>query len=106
MNTQKKTQHTPGPWQAEDSVNGKKLITSAHHIIAETCAATTAPSYAVQVFNARLVAAAPELLEALTTIIKRGYRIDASDHATAADAIAKATGTPCSASFPPLPATA
>ena len=66
MNTQNQTTaHTPGPWHVEHHIGDWFLITPRNHIIAETASTSVAPTYSQQSANARLIAAAPELLEAL-----------------------------------------
>lgn len=70
-------QHTPGPWRA---VNGKVTNRTGSHFIADcgSLAAHPAPKdgAAEIVANARLIAAAPELLEALRFVLEdaRKYR--------------------------------
>jgi hypothetical protein len=78
MNT--KQEHTPGPWE----LRGLRLVTDKHGVvIAENVSA-----------NARLIAAAPELLAALEYIV--GWNSHAWNTETARDlaraAIAKARG--------------
>ena len=94
-----KSQHTPGPWTAEPYRVGDsayKIVYDADgHWLAEVFDVPNAPDTAAA--DARLIAAAPELLEALRNLVglaeMRGslheYRA-ALDEARAA--IAKATG--------------
>jgi hypothetical protein len=74
-------QHTPGPWCAKYpvvySASGSELL----HIDEYDCAT---------VFDARLIAAAPDLLEALQYIVQNGPSSAAWAFAIAA--IVKATG--------------
>ena len=96
------TKHTPGPWKPACGARG---TTCRHPAIlcdgGQVGNATRQGSEAATDANARLIAAAPDLLEALQTIA--GYLDDTaacnSDKAmasTARAAIAKATGgAPC-----------
>ena len=81
--------HTPGPWTAIDRshvyTEGLQLVAVAQH------------GRSVEA-NARLIAAAPELLEALQAIVERvnggsSYRMGADVDGLARAAIAKATGS-------------
>ena len=79
--------HTPGPWHAViaggvQPVIGGPLITSAH------TKSGMLPNYEA---NARLIAAAPELLEALRGVVRVADRSTIEFDAARA-AIAKATG--------------
>ena len=105
MNTDTHTQHTPGPWTIEDG-----RLTQQDHIdrLAEdikcpdrqwvAVGTEDAEGYAESVAychpsNARLVAAAPELLAALRECAKQLSAIGAKGHASVARAaIAKAEG--------------
>lgn len=89
-----KNAHTPGPWHddcdgggwyicREDGeflgfINPPDFWEEPHYTNAEADA------------NARLMAAAPELLEALKALVERGT--DSPEHIAAERAIAKATG--------------
>lgn len=84
------TKHTPGPWHLSAA---KDCIWHQDH--GRIC---TPPNHA-QVWNweqnARLIAAAPDLLEALANIINESAmsdRIESDYYAAALAAIAKATG--------------
>jgi hypothetical protein len=84
------TQHTPGPWKFGSISNGdfyKRNIAGAdgYHV-----ALTSSRDDAEVDANARLIAAAPELLEALQAIIDTG--LSTSKIGAAKIAIAKATG--------------
>jgi hypothetical protein len=91
------SEHTPGPWRVGSWYEGRLAVivedVSDMRIITELTGANLAHEA-----NARLIAAAPELLEALGTIarfIKDGDEIDGEEHEmsiddafqTAADAI-------------------
>lgn len=54
--------HTPGPWVATTTPAGKGKVTDSNGF---SIANTTAGPYLEQRTNARLIAAAPEMLEAL-----------------------------------------
>lgn len=96
--------HTPGPWfvdhkspflvRAHDDIDGRH--------IAHVGPANYVPRFDVDEPNARLIAAAPELLEALQSIVENyGYSSYPSDEdkesspevVAARAAIAKATGS-------------
>jgi hypothetical protein len=94
------TQHTPGPWSLED--RGTKFIVSKPgdgYITREVCRmdSSTMAAFA-QEANARLIAAAPDLLEALQAIASIDVHSALTEaeadaiHAAASAAIAKATG--------------
>ena len=83
--------HTPGPWEAcgkaVHAETGREIVFGSHN--------TRSGSDEEQRANARLIAAAPELLEALGLIVaqvKAGGHIYASHLERAEAAIAKAEG--------------
>ncbi len=85
----KNTKHTPGPWHFGP--------TAGHHdfaIYPEATGKDLALSRGTNEANARLIAAAPELLEALKTMADGYHRGDFKHavHQDAIAAIAKATG--------------
>lgn len=88
--------HTPGPWQLRtvDQSLGTIETADGKFIIANTCqlrANDYQSNHAERRANARLIAAAPDLLEALELIANTG--MDARQcMLTARAAIAKATG--------------
>jgi len=92
-----KTQHTPGPWTAYNSTNGKIWktwrIEAPSRPICNLCNLNDQDRH-----NAQLIEAAPELLAALEQCadwLARSTRIDDREQAEdARAAIAKATGTP------------
>lgn len=100
------TKHTPGPWEANFSFPGQDGIGDVWQIDAFCHAVcTTQFCYAPNTeANARLLAAAPELLEALILVLPlaKGYRPEGQTAAArrtcnswidaAEAAIAKATG--------------
>lgn len=101
---QTKTTHTPGPWRAQDDF-GTVFTTSdpvrgtgSTNAIAKAFNRLTAHGSDVepgdeQAANARLMAAAPELLEALEYIVGWGPNWDAEKaRDMAREAIAKAKG--------------
>ena len=73
------TKHTPGPWE---NINGKVYGNNRRTLIADT----TGP-------NARLIAAAPELLETLEEVYNWCYPSESKWIDKARAAIAKATGS-------------
>ena len=98
------TQHTPGPWAAIDRTDGLRTlthITNGAHIVCSlgSTRADGSPNHSA---NARLIAAAPQMLEALRAALEAmGDTYDARDAAGAegeqlrdqiAEAIATATG--------------
>lgn len=99
MNTN--TTHTPGPWQRLRTVSDKIVIISDHPAASYFHIAEmgTHDGDEVAQENARLIAAAPELLEALKGIIEGGnldhgtyWQVDVSDIDKARAAITKAEG--------------
>ena len=89
------TKHTPGPWRALESKSSQHQVWKGDDHIASAWG-TDVPGDE-QLANARLIAAAPELLDALKRIVSvasvelTGRRDDVLEQARAA--IAKATGT-------------
>jgi hypothetical protein len=90
------TKHTPGPWgitetppDREADYNGDHLITcrNGQHVLAKLEHYSPAERRA----NARLIAAAPDLLEALQAMVDHGSCSDEEDFFKARAAIAKAT---------------
>jgi hypothetical protein len=67
----KAVSHTPGPWRvAEDSYGGFNRIWSADGYDIATCTGDGSIPYEERIANERLIAAAPELLEALEWAMK------------------------------------
>lgn len=95
-----RTQHTPGPWTAKPHGNHCFLMSENAQGFYCVCDVDTATEQGRA--NARLIAAAPDLLEALTELVTRRERAsakvggspDGSDnrYARARAAIAKAEG--------------
>ena len=85
MNTETRTPHTPGPWYAPRMLYGDQGL-----IVAEETGENIAVSYDKK--NARLIAAAPDLLAALTQIIDAYETGGEGDFDAAMRAIALATG--------------
>lgn len=96
------TQHTPGPWRIGHQDHTQTKIFGAHRTEASHIAST--PFGTIEdASNARLIAAAPELLAALEAVIAESRRVihpDSADNrlysidVIARAAIAKATGSP------------
>lgn len=87
----RKDMHAPGPWSArnEQDDGGKYAIQAANGIQV----ALTIGNTSTETANAHLIAAAPELLDALQWLIKLEESDGAADAlAKARAAIAKATG--------------
>lgn len=91
--------HTPGPWSVSEEWDGTSIKAGQFHVThtIQSCGFhSEEEDKAVTQANARLIAAAPELLEALRALAEeafanmRGGRQDLIDDARAA--IAKATG--------------
>jgi hypothetical protein len=69
--------HTPGPWIVTNEDPPRILATDDR---ATVVAVTTAPrSNPSNMADARLIAAAPELLEALKKIVRRAFPVSGSD---------------------------
>ncbi len=86
LDMQTESTFTPGPWHVERACGRYEIWPKdkgqTHSFIGIAQLST----------DARLIAAAPDLLEAVQLILKRGYKLEASDHATLEAAIAKASG--------------
>lgn len=98
-----KTEHTNGPWKVLEHARGrgKTCVTTAngapvHAVICEIDTKSVATDDATRLANARLIAAAPELLHALKAIsdyvaVMQGHRISGISK-LATNAINKAKG--------------
>lgn len=84
------SKHTPGPWELEIITSAYVTACDGTHI-ADVHHGSTATAKAEGSANARLIAAAPELLEALEFVI-RGVPDTWEGVQKARAAIAKATG--------------
>ena len=95
------TKHTPGPWKV-----GRYTPNATEISILTTGGAPVTPAWGPKFYvnseqakaNARLIAAAPDLLEALDAIVQRIYDGSSispysAEYRNALNAIAKATGT-------------
>ena len=102
MNT-KKAKHTPGPWRIQDEYDGTLPIDGWSEQAEESCEICRVSLDMLdeqeRAANAALIAAAPELLAALETLINLqdgiddgGEGITAEDWGTARAAIAAAKG--------------
>lgn len=101
-------EHTPGPWSACGEDRGGCVCGMVWSKSVDAVVATTAPSSEARemglpmpdrsaiVANARLIAAAPDLLAALQLFFRNSLRADwpADIYNAAEAAIAKATGEP------------
>lgn len=83
---------TPGPWRVNPHT--REVFTDQDRTIARAHLDSRTRSYAESVANARLIAAAPELLEALENIVRHADVLDrvALPIDAAEAAIAKARG--------------
>jgi len=82
-----KHKHTPGPWEVFESHTGPYVIDSAEQAAVcklEWCLEAKA--------NARLIAAAPELLDALRLVLAHAGALTGADWTAIRAAIAKAEG--------------
>ena len=103
--------HTPGPWQVKSdyeptivigNVDGEIIDSTAHYtydFVCDTLGDDDSRSPAIAEANARLIAAAPELLEALNTLAGQVGKLRISQppalaeaYFAARDVIVKATG--------------
>lgn len=101
MSEDQKTAHTPGPWQARKAAHGPIDIFDRRNLDVVTVYGGGVESEAREA-NARLIAAAPDLLEALKDVViayrkarvELGYDDDGESDsiAIAEEAIAKAEG--------------
>jgi hypothetical protein len=104
-----KAKYTPGPWEAENNgqfweIVPKNRVSAQPYRIGDVCASDPEnPNSGIQEANARLIAAAPELLEALLELdeayCRAGTNLTRSERAEdrrrlmkARAAVAKATG--------------
>lgn len=103
---------TPGPWRMDHDGSNWMVVTDDYPEMVDVWGFNGMPAVEV-VANARLIAAAPELLEALSAIVERidyyaslkdegkpniedwAYTYSSTDMIEARAAIAKARGTPC-----------
>lgn len=97
------SKHTPGPWFLAEKVEGKHTVTNLRRIRSEregmehgaVCEVYGIADGSEAHANARLIAAAPELLEALEYVLNTCPAINSQAeeaHQQARAAIAKATG--------------
>jgi hypothetical protein len=89
-----KTKHTPGPWKAYNQIGSR--ILQSWYVGSDTAAVCRVGDGALSpeetVANARLIAAAPELLAALNLIIAAYGNLQSGAIDLARSAIAKAEG--------------
>jgi len=83
------SKHTPGPWEALCTDPHHQLVIFARSVEEFVCGVTGHMPDAEA--NARLIAAAPDLLEALKRVCSHGYR-SSPDWDNARAAIKKAEG--------------
>ena len=87
--------HTPGPWQTHKDCTD--IYTSSGFSI---CEFYSLPQNGEELANARLIASAPDLLEALKAMLEKAYKQNWNDGypaqvSAAETAIARATGKEC-----------
>lgn len=85
-------QHTPGPWDVTPS---GFHVYDAHGSVTADCAQPDVRRLEERKANARLIAAAPELLamvERMTDAARNGGRIRKADHMAAATLLARVRG--------------
>ena len=96
MQTENKTIHSQGPWEQSDG-DPTWIKSASGEYIADVLSGPDCPSYETACDNARLIAAAPELLAALERM-EKGVRlwmtvgVTDDDMKAAQDAIRKAKG--------------
>ena len=83
----KEQKHTPGPWETEDRNNDLRVIWSSRKTQVARTDTSIHHSRQEQEANARLIAAAPDLIEALKAVQKRyadisGFTIDGENKKT------------------------
>ena len=61
--------HTPGPWQIDDMGDSFDVITNSDHPLGPTWIAKVISGYDGDIENAKLIAAAPTLLEACSELL-------------------------------------
>lgn len=79
--------HTPGPWAIQITGGKKEVVTGS---VKGLWATIEGPDYETRNANARLIAAAPEMLDALQRLVHPSA--DDTDLSHALDVIARATG--------------
>lgn len=91
QNFNKKAKHTPGPWAFNKTERGEFIVFDERRPPLERVICHTGTAFSHDNANARLIAAAPELLQALKDIIDIGMGGRLED--IALNAIAKAEGS-------------
>lgn len=90
------SKHTPGPWFSPEKTHGTRYVEAriGGGMLQEVAACGPTEQPEQQAANARLIACAPELLEALKAFVEEIVPNDPHDRlwAQARAAIAKATG--------------
>lgn len=85
-----KTMHTPGPWEVRKTASGNPFIYSGKINVAGVAMARHGIDVATSEANARLIAAAPELLAALIELRDAAYNAYADSSCNEAFALADA----------------
>ncbi len=86
----KQSNHTPGPWDFEAEPGYGVYVGNDDGNVAEVLCDQVRITDPIAIANARLIAAAPDLLEALEALVERGT--DSPLHQAAERAIANAKG--------------
>jgi hypothetical protein len=89
--TARTQEHTPGPWRVHDNGLGEFSVLACHETMRiASCSIGQISDHA----NARLIAAAPDLLDALERIAEHESRYqDSASYREAVAAIARARGS-------------
>lgn len=93
MNTQRYIEiltHTPGPWRVSDALTDIEIVTDCPPGNESECIVRFKGQKNARA-NAQLMAAAPELLNALEQMLEADGELDAMDFDQARDALDKAT---------------
>ena len=83
------SKHTPGPWYNSDLRKGRMVFAKTDTRLVADCSDISVRTEGEEQANARLIAAAPELLEALEYLMKHD---NSEGWSNARAAIAKARG--------------
>lgn len=100
MQTKEKIAHTPAPWRAEVASDGYDILSSSPEMSATVAITAARPHSLTGQADARLIAAAPELLDALKGMVGLVQLIQAREldlqenhrFVTALEVITKAEG--------------
>ena len=85
------SKHTPGPWKWDGHIEQAIITADSGEEVLWGCGCCDSPRLLSEA-DAHLIAAAPELLEALKEIANMGVPVQKTEHRIARSAIAKAKG--------------